>query len=60
MTHGVDEKLIQNSVGKPKGTRPLGRIGRILKDNIKMNLREKGWDGVDWMHVRIGTSCGLL
>jgi hypothetical protein len=21
------------------------------KDNIKMNLREIGWDGVDWTHL---------
>jgi hypothetical protein len=34
-------------VGKPEGTRPLGRSRRRWVDNIKINLREIGWDGVD-------------
>jgi hypothetical protein len=30
-------------------------------DNIKMDLREIGWDGVDWVDLlRIGTIGGLL
>jgi hypothetical protein len=28
-------------------------------DNIKMDLREIGWDGMDWI-VLAGTSGGLL
>jgi hypothetical protein len=36
-------------VGKPKEKRPLGRPRRRLVDNIKMNLRETGWSGVDWI-----------
>jgi hypothetical protein len=35
-------------VGKPEGKRPLGRPRRMWEDNIKMDLREIGWDGVDW------------
>jgi hypothetical protein len=39
-------------VGKPEGKRPLGRpIGRWV-DNIKMDLREIGWDGADWMDIQ--------
>jgi hypothetical protein len=38
-------------VGKPKGKRPLGRPRRKWVDNIKMDLREIGWDGVDWIDV---------
>jgi hypothetical protein len=38
-------------VGKPEGKRPLGRPRRRWKDNIKIDLREIGWEGVDWMHV---------
>jgi hypothetical protein len=38
-------------VGKPEGKRPLGRPRRRWVDNIKMNLREIGWDGVDWMDI---------
>jgi hypothetical protein len=34
-------------VGKPEGKRPLGRTKRRWVDNIKMNLREIEWDGVD-------------
>jgi hypothetical protein len=34
-------------VGKPEGKRPLGRPRRRWVDNIKMDLREIGWDGVD-------------
>jgi hypothetical protein len=35
-------------VGKPEGKRPLGIPRRRWVDNIKMDLREIGWDGVDW------------
>jgi hypothetical protein len=34
-------------VGKPEGKRPLGRPRCRWVDNIKMDLREIGWDGVD-------------
>jgi hypothetical protein len=45
-------------VGKPEAKRPLGRPRRRWVDNIKIDLREIGWDGMDWL--RIGTSGGLL
>jgi hypothetical protein len=35
-------------VGKPEGRRPLGRPRRRWVDNIKMDLREIGWDGMVW------------
>jgi hypothetical protein len=35
-------------VGKPEGKIPLGRPRRRWMDNNKMDLREKGWDGVEW------------
>jgi hypothetical protein len=38
-------------MGKPEGKRPLGRPGRRRVDNIKMDLREIGWDGVDWIDI---------
>jgi hypothetical protein len=31
----------------PAGRRPLGRRRRRWVDNIKINLREIGWDGMD-------------
>jgi hypothetical protein len=38
-------------VGKPEGKRPLGRPRRRSVDNIKMDLREIEWDGVDWIDM---------
>jgi hypothetical protein len=38
-------------VGKPEGKRPLGRPNRRWVDNIKMDLREIGWDGMDWIEL---------
>jgi hypothetical protein len=35
-------------VGKPEGKRPLGRPRRRWVGNINMDLREIGWDGIDW------------
>jgi hypothetical protein len=34
-------------VRKPEGKRPLGSPRRRWVDNIKMDLREVGWDGRD-------------
>jgi hypothetical protein len=36
-------------VGKPEGSRPLGRTNRRWEDNISMDLQEMGWVGLDWM-----------
>jgi hypothetical protein len=36
-------------VGKPEGKRLLGRSRRRWVDNIKMDLLEIGWSGVDWI-----------
>jgi hypothetical protein len=38
-------------LGKPEGKRPLGRPRRRWVDNNKMNLRETGWDGMDWIDL---------
>jgi hypothetical protein len=40
-------------VGKPEGKRPLRRPICRWVDNIKMDLREIEWDGMD--SLRIGT-----
>jgi hypothetical protein len=40
-------------VGKPEGKRPLGRPRRRWVDNIKMDLREIGWDGMDWIDLAL-------
>jgi hypothetical protein len=38
-------------VGKPEGKRPLGIPRRRWVDNIKMDLREIGWDGMEWIDL---------
>jgi hypothetical protein len=39
--------LVQNF----KGKRPLGRPRCRWENNIRMDLREMGWEDVDWMHL---------
>jgi hypothetical protein len=36
-------------VGRPKGRRPLVRPRHRWEDNIKMDLRERGIDGANWI-----------
>jgi hypothetical protein len=38
-------------VGNPEGKKPLGRSRRRWVDNIKMDLREIGWDGMEWVDL---------
>jgi hypothetical protein len=38
-------------VGKPVGKRPLRRPSGRWMDNIKMDLREIGWDGMNWIDL---------
>jgi hypothetical protein len=38
-------------VVNPERKRPVGRPRRRLVDNIKMELRETGWDSVDWIDM---------
>jgi hypothetical protein len=38
-------------VGKPEGSRPLGRPRHRWEDNIKMDLREVGWGDADWIDL---------
>jgi hypothetical protein len=38
-------------VGEPEGKSPLGRPRRRWVDNIKMDLLEIGWGGVDWIDL---------
>jgi hypothetical protein len=61
-THGRGEKKAYKVlVGKPEGKRPLGRTRRRWEDGIRMDLREIGLAGVDWIRMaqnRVGG--GLL
>ncbi|KAJ4448530.1 hypothetical protein ANN_10548 [Periplaneta americana] len=38
-------------VGRPERKRPLGRPRRRWEDNIKMDLREVGYDDRDWINL---------
>jgi hypothetical protein len=46
---GEERNAYRMLVGKPEGKRPLGRPRRRWVDNIKMDLLEIGWGGVDWI-----------
>jgi hypothetical protein len=38
-------------MGKPEAKRSLGRPRRRWEENIKMDLRKIGWDGMDWIDL---------
>jgi hypothetical protein len=38
-------------VGKPEGKRPLGRPRRRWEYNIRLDLRETEWEGVNWTQL---------
>ncbi|KAJ4431400.1 hypothetical protein ANN_19997 [Periplaneta americana] len=47
--------------GKLEEKRPLGRSRLRWEDNVKMDLREVGYDDRDWINLaRIGTDAGLI
>jgi hypothetical protein len=48
-TNGGEEECIEELVGKPEGKRPPGRPRHRWVNNIKMDLREIGWDGMVWI-----------
>jgi hypothetical protein len=50
---GERRNMYRVLVGKPEGKRPLGRRHR-WEDGIKMDLREIGWGGVEWIHLAQG------
>jgi hypothetical protein len=38
-------------IGKHERKRPLRRLRSRWEDNIRTDLREIVWEGVDWMHL---------
>jgi hypothetical protein len=50
-THGEKRNAYGILVGTPEGKRPLRRPRSRWVDNIKMYLREIGWDGMDWIDL---------
>jgi hypothetical protein len=49
---GEERKVYKVLVGKPEGRRPLERPRCRWEDGIRMDLREIGLGGVDW--IRLG------
>jgi hypothetical protein len=48
---GAKSNAYRILVGKPEGKRPLGRPRRRWVDNIKIDLIERGWDGMVWIDL---------
>jgi hypothetical protein len=46
-TNGEKRNVYRMLVGKLEGRRPLGRPRRRWEDNLKTDLREIGWGGMD-------------
>jgi hypothetical protein len=47
--HGINGCKIL--FGKAGGKRPLGRLRCVWEDNIKVNIKEMGCEGVDCIHL---------
>jgi hypothetical protein len=48
---GEGRHVYSVSVGKPEGKRPLGRPRRRWEDNVKIDLREIGIGGANWIQL---------
>jgi len=38
-------------MGKPEWKNLFGRPRRRWEDNMRMDLKETGWEGMDWFHL---------
>jgi hypothetical protein len=48
---GEGRRVYRLLVGRPEVKKPLGRPRRKWEDNIKMDLREIGIDGENWIQL---------
>jgi hypothetical protein len=48
---GEGRNLHKVLVGKPEGKGPLERPRRRWENGIKMDFREIGWGGMEWIHL---------
>jgi hypothetical protein len=48
---GEERKVHHVLVGKPEGKRPLEKTRRRWEDGIRLDLRETGLWGVDWIRL---------
>jgi hypothetical protein len=45
---GEERGMYRVLVGKPEGKRPLGKPSHRWEDNIRIDLQEVGYGGMDW------------
>jgi hypothetical protein len=50
---GGVRNVLRVLVGKLEGRRPLERPRHGWEDGMKMDLREIGWGGVEWIHLAL-------
>jgi hypothetical protein len=50
-TNGGVDNACRILMRKPEGKRTLGKPRRKWADNIKMDLGEIGWGGMDWIDL---------
>jgi hypothetical protein len=50
-TNGAKRNACRILVGKPEGKRPPGRPRCGWVDNIKIDLTQIGWGGMDWIDL---------
>jgi hypothetical protein len=50
-TNGKNRNAYRILVGKPERRRTQGRLRCKCVDDIKMDLREIGWGGMDWIDL---------
>jgi hypothetical protein len=48
---GEERKVYKVLVEKPEGKGPFRRPRHRWKTGIKIDLRETGWEGVEWIHL---------
>jgi hypothetical protein len=46
-----EKKAYKVLVAKPEGKRPLRRPRYRWEDEIRMDIREMGWGGVEWIQL---------
>jgi hypothetical protein len=51
--YGEGRGVYRVLVGKTKGKKPLGKPRRKWQDNIRMDIQEVGYGGMDWNELAL-------
>jgi hypothetical protein len=54
--HGAMTNAYNILIRKHEEKRPLGRPRRRSEDNVEVDIRERGWEGVEWIDLNHRTS----